>query len=70
MRSWLKRLRLVLAWFHLQRINKLREEDPKLCLRIEVDGGGCQGFQYNFKLDQLSAIDTEVDRLVSRVTCV
>lgn len=46
----------------LQRINKLREEDPDLCLRLEVDGGGCQGFQYNFKLEKLGEIDAEVDK--------
>eukprot|EP00123_Amoebidium_parasiticum_P001689 comp12845_c0_seq1/m.8011 comp12845_c0_seq1/g.8011 ORF comp12845_c0_seq1/g.8011 comp12845_c0_seq1/m.8011 type:complete len:146 (-) comp12845_c0_seq1:295-732(-) len=49
-----------------KRINKLREDDPELCLRVEVDGGGCQGFQYVFKLDSLKNISKEEDRLFEK----
>lgn len=52
----------LISYCQLQRINKLREEDPNLCLRLEIDGGGCQGFQYNFKLESVDDIDRVADR--------
>ena len=39
------------------------KEDNKL-LRVYVEGGGCSGFQYGFKLDNKNEDDTVVDSLV------
>ena len=40
----------------------LKEEDK--LLRVYVEGGGCSGFQYGFKLDNKNEDDTVVDSLV------
>ncbi len=44
------------------RIRKLQTQDGNaaLKLRITVDGGGCQGFEYKFALDDAVAEDDEV----------
>lgn len=46
----------------VKQIKKLREKDgnPRLNLRIMVDSGGCQGFEYKFSLDDAVKPDDEV----------
>ena len=42
------------------------ENNPKLCLRVFITGGGCSGFQYGFTFDEeINADDTIVEKLVS-----
>ncbi len=36
------------------------EKNPKLKLRVSVDGGGCSGFQYGFAFDENIADDDTV----------
>ena len=46
----------------VKRIKELQAKDgnPDLKLRIMVDGGGCQGFEYKFSLDAEVKPDDEV----------
>jgi Fe-S cluster assembly iron-binding protein IscA len=50
-------------WFSsfllLQRLKQLQAESPDkhVKLRVEVEGGGCSGFQYKFRLDDNTAAD-------------
>jgi Fe-S cluster assembly iron-binding protein IscA len=43
----------------LQRLKELQAETPNepVFLRVEVEGGGCSGFQYKFSLDCKSTDD-------------
>ncbi len=36
------------------------EKNPKLKLRVSVDGGGCSGFQYGFAFDENTGDDDTV----------
>ena len=36
------------------------EEDPNMPLRVFVQGGGCQGFQYGFQFEEKAAGDDEI----------
>jgi iron-sulfur cluster insertion protein len=38
----------------------IQENAPNLKLRITVDGGGCQGFEYKFSLDPNTTASDEV----------
>ena len=38
------------------------EENPQLCLRVYVTGGGCSGFSYGFSFDdQVAEDDTRIE---------
>lgn len=45
-----------------KQINALKdkEKSPNLMLRIMVDGGGCQGFEYVFKPDTVKNTDDHI----------
>ena len=36
-----------------------QEDDPNMPLRVFVQGGGCQGFQYGYQYEDLPAVDDE-----------
>ncbi len=46
----------------VKRLKELRiqQNAPDLCLRIQVNGGGCQGFEYAFKPDTVQNDDDHV----------
>jgi iron-sulfur cluster insertion protein len=39
----------------IARINEIKQDPKKQFLRITVDSGGCNGFQYNFNFDNQEA---------------
>eukprot|EP00878_Enallax_costatus_P005843 GHUV01006131.1.p1 GENE.GHUV01006131.1~~GHUV01006131.1.p1 ORF type:complete len:171 (+),score=42.76 GHUV01006131.1:164-676(+) len=56
----------------VRRLKELQAESPdkSLLLRVEVEGGGCSGFQYKFKLDDQQVDDDIVfERDGVRVVC-
>eukprot|EP00877_Chromochloris_zofingiensis_P005958 jgi/Chrzof1/1615/Cz10g14200.t1 len=54
----------------VQRLKQLQNSAPGTLLRIEVEGGGCSGFQYIFKLDQaVSPEDRVFEREGIKVVC-
>lgn len=46
----------------VKRLKELRtqEKQPNLMLRVQVDGGGCQGFEYSFKPDTIKNDDDQL----------
>lgn len=47
----------------LQRLKELQAESAAgkdVKLRVEVEGGGCSGFQYKFRLDDRAVADDDV----------
>ncbi len=46
----------------VKRLKELRKQQnsPDLKLRIQVDGGGCQGFEYSFKPDTVKNDDDQL----------
>lgn len=46
----------------VKRLKELREQEksPDLMLRIQVNGGGCQGFEYHFKPDTTKNDDDHI----------
>ncbi len=46
----------------VQKVKELlaQEDDPNMPLRVFVQGGGCQGFQYGFQFEEKPAEDDEV----------
>ena len=47
-----------------QAINRIQEvskkKKPSSFFRVSISGGGCQGFQYNFKFEEKSNSDDEI----------
>ncbi|HEY0214418.1 MAG TPA: iron-sulfur cluster insertion protein ErpA [Paenirhodobacter sp.] len=44
------------AFARLAQINTAHADHPR-ALRVAVEGGGCSGFQYDLKLEEISATD-------------
>lgn len=41
------------------------EDNPALCLRVYITGGGCSGFQYGFAFEEsIAADDTVVEKTI------
>ena len=44
-----------------------KEERPRAAFRVQVNGGGCSGFQYAFKMDEVAEGDEVIERGGARV---
>ncbi|KAG5357632.1 Iron-sulfur cluster assembly 2-like protein [Yarrowia sp. C11] len=61
-------LRLFVSDRAADRLNAISadDENPLLALRIEVESGGCHGFQYKLELSDVEDVDFEMDSVFEK----